>query len=93
MAKNETLVEKLTRTADGNRLYQQEKAVLDATELICKLMDEQRVSRLELAKRLITVPGYIDRILDGRIELTIPIFSDILVALGYTLHFSAKKKE
>ena len=88
-----SLVESLTQTVEGNRLYQQEKAILDATELICKLMTEQKVSRFALAKRLKTVPGSIGRILDGRDELTIRLFSDILVALGYNIRFEADKRE
>ena len=61
-----TLTEKLTGTAEGMRLYQQERAILEVTELVCRLMDEQGVTRPELARRLGRTKGYIDRLLDGR---------------------------
>lgn len=83
----ETLTEKLTKTAEGNRLYQQERAILEVTELICQLMEEQRVSRADLAKRLGRTKGYITQLLDGRANMTIRTISDVFTALESALHF------
>lgn len=83
----ETLTEKLTKTADGMRLYQQERAILEVTELVCQLMDEQDVSRSELATRLGRTKGYITQLLDGRANMTVRTISDVFTALGRAVHF------
>ena len=83
----ETLTEKLTKTADGMRLYQQERAILEVTELVCQLMDEQDVSRSELATRLDRTKGYITQLLDGRANMTVRTISDVFTALDRAVHF------
>lgn len=82
-----SLTEKLTRDADGMRLYQQERAILEVTETLCQLMEEDGVSRSELAQRLGKSKGYISQLLDGRTNMTIRTISDAFVALGRALHF------
>lgn len=83
----ETLIEKLTKTPDGMRLYQQERAIQELTDLICELMDEQHVTRTDLAHRLGKTPGYITQLLDGRANMTIRTISDVLHALNRAVHF------
>ncbi len=83
----ETLTEKLTKTAEGMRLYQQERAILEVTELVCQLMDEQDVSRSELATRLGRTKGYITQLLDGRANMTVRTISDVFTALDRAVHF------
>lgn len=83
----ETLTEKLTKTAEGMRLYQQERAILEVTELVCQLMDEQDVSRSELAKRLNRTKGYITQLLDGRANMTVRTISDVFTSLDRAVHF------
>lgn len=83
----ETLTEKLTKTAEGMRLYQQERAILEVTELVCQLMDEQDVSRSVLAKRLDRTKGYITQLLDGRANMTVRTISDVFTALDRAVHF------
>lgn len=85
--KRETLTEKLTKTAEGMRLYQQERAILEVTELLCELMDKRKVSRSQLAKRLGKTKGYITQLLDGRTNMTIRTMSDLFVALDRAIHF------
>lgn len=83
----ETELDKLTRTEQGMRLYQQERAILDVTELICQLMDEEHVTRSVLAGRLGRSRGYVTQLLDGRANMTVRTISDVFVALGRALHF------
>lgn len=83
----ETLTEKLTKTPEGMRLYQQERAILEVTELVCELMEEQDVSRSELAERLGKTKGYITQLLDGRTNMTVRTISDVFTALDRAVHF------
>lgn len=83
----QTLTDKLTATPEGMRLYQQERAILEFTELLCEILQEQNVTRSELARRLGKTKGYITQLLDGRANMTVRTMSDVLVALGRALHF------
>lgn len=83
------LLEKLTKTDEGMWLYQQERAILEITELACQLMDEQDVSRPELAKRLGHTKGYITQLLDGRTNMTVQTICNVFMALNHTVHIRA----
>lgn len=83
----ETLIQQVTNTPEKMRVYQQERTILDLTELICETMEEQNVDKAELAQRLGRSQGYITRILDGQINLNIRMISDIFTALNKTVHF------
>ena len=72
----------VTATEDGFRSYQQEKTILDATELICGIMEEHGVSRTELAHRIGKSKAYVSQLLDGKTNMTLRTLADILVALG-----------
>ncbi|MEE9296625.1 MAG: helix-turn-helix transcriptional regulator [Phycisphaerae bacterium] len=82
-----TLTEKLTKTEEGMRLYQQERAILELTELVCQLMHEQDLSRAELARCLGKTKGYVTQLLDGRTNMTVRTISDVFTALGRAVHF------
>ncbi len=84
----EMLRERLIKTPEGYRLYQQERAILEATELICKIMDDAGVSRSQLAERLGKSKGYVTQLLDGHANMTIRTLSDVFTALSRTLHLS-----
>ena len=84
---SKTLTETLTKTTEGMRLYQQERAILDVTELVCQVMHKQDVSRSQLADRLGKTKGYITQLLDGRTNMTVRTISDVFVALNRAVHF------
>jgi transcriptional regulator with XRE-family HTH domain len=62
--------------------YWIEAAKIDFTEEVCKCMEEQRVSRKELAKRLNSSPAYITKILRGNANFTLESMVKISRALG-----------
>jgi len=84
---DKTLSQEIASTKDGNRLLQEERAILEVTELICELMEETGVSRSELAKRLGKTKGYITQLLDGRANMTIRTIANVFGALGRAVHF------
>jgi transcriptional regulator with XRE-family HTH domain len=81
----QTFVEKVTASRQGKRLYEQERAILEVTELICKLMERQNVSKSELARRIGKSKAYITQLLDGRTNMTLRTISDVLFALDSSL--------
>lgn len=84
---SKTLIEELTSTPEGMRLYQQERAIQDVTDLICEVMDEEHVSRSQLAGRIGKTRGYVTQLLDGRANMTVRTISDVFCALGRAIHF------
>lgn len=74
-------------------LWNQDEAILDTTELICRLMKEQGVTRAELAKRLGTTKGNVTQMLDGSRNLTIRTVSDVLSHLGHKFKASCEAEE
>lgn len=87
---SETLTERLTSTPEGMRLFQQERVIMEVTELICALMEEEDVSKADLAKRLSTSKANVTQMLDGRRNMTIRTVSDVLFHLGHVLEISDK---
>ena len=84
---SELLVEKLTKTREGMRLYQQERAIQEVTDVICELLVEQGVSRSDLARRLGKTKGYVTQLLDGQANMTIRTICDVFSALDRAVHF------
>ena len=77
-----TAIESFESTPEGKRLLDQERLILQATETIIKLMQQQDVSRTELARRLGRSKGWISQLLAGEANFTLRTLSDVFGALG-----------
>lgn len=88
-----TLVERFTSTDEGMRLFQQEKLILEFTELICGLLDERKftltTSRIWLASQLDWPLATLTKVLDGETIISLRAASDLAHALGKTLEIKA----
>ena len=73
--------------AEAQRMpeYWEEGAVLDFTEALYIAMEEQGVTRAELARRLGTSQAYITRVLSGNANFTLKTMSKLALALGLQL--------
>jgi len=65
--------------------YWEEGAILDFTEALYIAMEEQGVTRAELARRLGTSQAYITRVLGGHANFTLKTMSKLALALGLRL--------
>lgn len=83
----DTLYEKLTKTPEGMRLYQQERVIQELTDMICEIMQKQGVTRYELAERLGKTERYVICLLDGDIDLPLRFISDVFTALNHKITF------
>jgi transcriptional regulator with XRE-family HTH domain len=81
-----SLNKQVTSTPEGMRLWQQERVILEVTERICELMEEQGINRSQLADLLDKSRAYITQILRGNANLTLRSISDIYLALGRQFH-------
>ena len=85
----ETWVEKVEQGEKDMRLSQQERIILEVTELISKLMEQKNVRKSGLAARLGCSKGHITKLLDGRANMTLRTVSDVLWALDAGVHVFA----
>jgi transcriptional regulator with XRE-family HTH domain len=67
------------------------KLEVDAIEVICEIMDSEKVSRSELARRLGTTPVAITTLLNGSKSPTINRLAEIAHVLGYELRIEAHR--
>ncbi|HEY2120649.1 MAG TPA: helix-turn-helix transcriptional regulator [Candidatus Acidoferrum sp.] len=65
------------------KLEKQEQLLFDATELISRAMEQQGVSKTELAKRIGKSKAYVTQVLGGQTNMTLRTLSDLAAALGY----------
>jgi len=80
-----SLIEDLVDDAEGMRLFQEERLILAATELICEAMDEQGVTRKRLADMLGTSKSFVTQLLDGSRNMTLRTLADVFLALGFAV--------
>jgi cyanate lyase len=87
---SKTFVEEFTSTVEGMALFQQERLILGLAEAICAVMEEQGVSKAELAARLGKSRAFVTQLLDGRANMTLRTVSDVFLALGKSLDIVAR---
>ena len=84
---SKTLLERLTSSDEGMRLFQQAKLELDFTELICGLIEGQNCNREYIAEKMDLTLDEIECLLDGNNDIDLQTASDLAWALGKTLTF------
>jgi transcriptional regulator with XRE-family HTH domain len=78
-----TILDEYLKDEEFRRLFAQEDLILKFTETLCELLDQEKVSRKELADRLGKSKGFISQLLNGGRNLTLRTVADILHVLGY----------
>lgn len=85
-----TLIESMTQTPEDQRLFEQERVIVEVTEMISKLMEEQDVSKTELARRLETSRANVTQMLDGRRNMTLRTLVDVVFHLGASVSIAPR---
>lgn len=88
-----TELDKFLENRSNQKLFEQESLILEVTEAICSLMNEQGVTRTELAKRLCCSLSNVSQILDGENNFTARKVADILFELGARLTVATEPLE
>jgi transcriptional regulator with XRE-family HTH domain len=78
------------RDEDYERLLEEERLILDSSELIHRLMDEERLSRTALAQRIGKSKGHISQLLDGRRNMTLRTLARLAYALNHRVYLNAR---
>jgi transcriptional regulator with XRE-family HTH domain len=76
-----TELDRFLEDRDNRRLFEEERLILEVTEAICALMNEQGFSRAQLAERLGCTPANVSQILDGENNFTVRTIADFLFEL------------
>jgi transcriptional regulator with XRE-family HTH domain len=71
-----------TSSPENRRLQRREKLLVEVTEAIAKVLNEEGISQTELARRLGTTKGYVSQLLNGGRNLTLKTLADVADALG-----------
>jgi hypothetical protein len=74
---------------ENKALYQQEELLLEVTELLASVMDDNDVSKAELARRIGKSKAFVTQCLSGSQNLTLRTLADLFLALGYRLQLGA----
>ena len=85
----EDLNKKLKKDPELKKYYQQEKLILDVTELVSKLMEKKRINKTKLAGLLGKGNSYITQLLDGTTNMTLRTISDVFTSLDAELVVNA----
>jgi transcriptional regulator with XRE-family HTH domain len=81
-------IERLRESVEGRRLIERERLIMQATEAIATLLQDQDVSRAELARRIGKSPAFVTKVLRGDNNFTLRTLSDIFFALNRSAHLS-----
>ncbi len=93
MIANRTEYEGFEGAGDAERrLLKQEELILDVTEMLCRVMIENEISRSELAERLGKSRAYVTQLLSGGRNLTLRTLSDLADALKCRSRFSLDQR-
>ncbi len=73
--------------------YRTERLILELNEEICRLMEEQKINRAELARRLGVQRQFITKLLYGMPNLTLSTLVKIATALGMHVDLKLAKQK
>lgn len=75
------------RGPEFRRLLRQEELILDVTERFCEALNDEGVTRAELARRLERSPSFVSQLLAGGRNLTLRTIADVSDALSLQASF------
>ena len=78
----------VTRPFDA--LLEQERLILEATELLHHLLQQSGINRADLARRLGRSKGHVTQLLNGDRNMTLRTLSDLAYVLGHRIQMGAQ---
>lgn len=82
-----------TSSAENRRLLKQEELILEVTEALTAALNDSRITRSELAKRLGKTKGFVSQLLAGGRNLTLRTVSDIADAIGVSISIEVESSK
>lgn len=85
MATLKTTYGEFAADANRRRLLEEESLAFEATELISRLMEEEKISKAKLAEMTGKSRAYVTQLLSGSRNMTLHTFADIVFVLGHRI--------
>jgi plasmid maintenance system antidote protein VapI len=82
--------EVLMEDPEFRKLLSAEALVAEASEVIAGLMDEQKVSKADLARRLNKSRAWVTQLLSGKANMTVRTLAELAYALGAEVKLQAQ---
>lgn len=89
MRKQKSAYEKFIEKPEARRLFEQERLLIEAAELVTAAMGERNVTRAQLAQRLGKSRAFITQVLRGNHNMTLRTLSDLFLAIDYQVSLGA----
>jgi transcriptional regulator with XRE-family HTH domain len=86
----ENWITQLTDTVGKRRVFEQELAVSNATEMLARVMEERGVSKAELARLMGTSRANVTSLLSGRRNMTVRTLADVAAILGVRVNLACE---
>lgn len=67
--------------------------IMDVTESICEILEDKKIERKDLAKKMKKTKGYISQLLNGNRNMTLNTLAEIAFVLGYTPKIEFEEKD
>lgn len=71
------------------RIYEREALAFEASEMISRLMDEQQVSKTDLALLIETSKSHVTQLLSGSRNMTLHTLAELAFALGHKVEIGS----
>jgi len=81
--------EQFLETPENRRLYQQEKLLVEATELLAEVMEKKKMTRAELARAIGKSKAFVTQILRGNQNMTLRTLADLFGAIRHEVVIQA----
>ncbi|MGA2267479.1 MAG: helix-turn-helix transcriptional regulator [Bryobacteraceae bacterium] len=89
MAQLKDEFEEFVSDPNRRRLYEREALAFEASELVSRLMEDQGVSKSDLAQRVGTSKSHITQLLSGSRNMTMHTLADLAFALGHRIEIGS----
>ncbi len=81
--------EQFLKAPENQRLYQQEKLLVEATELLAEVMGKRQMSRAELARAIGKSKAFVTQVLRGNQNMTLRTVADLFGAMRHDVIIQA----
>jgi len=91
MAEQKSKFDEFLSDKHGRRVYERESLAFEASEMICRLMEESGVNRAELAHRIGASKSLVTQLLTGSRNMTMHTLADLAFSLDHKIEMHAQR--
>lgn len=88
-----TAQKEFLESAEHRRLFEQEKLLIEVTELLSEVMEKKRISRAQLAAKIGKSKAFVTQLLRGNHNMTLRTIADLFDALEHQVCLKAQPRD